>query len=133
MLKLMFENLLVQEWVGWVIHGYTHKSCKSIWPFSLRLIVLKSTCLRLMLLFCFFFYFLFFMRNVSCACALFTESINFFFLTKLSLKKGSTTLFTYLKKFCFGIFSFQQNKRYPNTPLVLSPSHKKKKKVLFSK
>ena len=76
----------------------------------------------------FFFYFLFFMRNVSCACALFTESINFFFLTKLSLKKGSTTLFTYLKKFCFGIFSFQQNKRYPNTPLVLSPSHKKKKK-----
>ena len=76
----------------------------------------------------FFFYFLFFMRNVSCACALFTESINFFFLTKLSLKKGSTTLFTYLKKFCFGIFSFQQNKRYPNTPLVLSPSHQKKRK-----
>ena len=44
-----------------------------------------------------------------------------FFSTKLSLKMDPMALFTYLKFYfvtVFSLFNFQQNKHYPNIPLV---------------
>ena len=40
------------------------------------------------------------------------------FLTKFSLKIGPMALFTHLKIICYSVFSFYQNKRYPNEPLI---------------
>ena len=49
-----------------------------------------------------------------------TVFIKFHFLATFLLKMGSTVLFIHLKLFCYSVFSFQfqQNKFYPNGPLV---------------
>ena len=46
------------------------------------------------------------------------ETYKLHFSATFSLKMGPTVLFTHLKWFYYSVFSFQQNKLYPNGPLV---------------